>query len=267
MLSFDMQKIWMLALMMQSIIMVHGQENGVYQEKMFYRDSAVIPYRILYPPGYDGTKKYPLILFLHGAGERGNNNEGQLKHGGSFFSNAENQRKYPAIVVIPQCPFTDFWARISLNFKENDTLGRLAFPSSVPMGKSLALVSKLMDSLALSKDVEPARIYIGGLSMGAMGTFELLWRKPGFFAAAFAICGGGDPEKVSLYGPRFPIWVFHGDKDPTVRVSNSRRMVNALKKSGAAVKYTEYPGVRHNSWNNAFEEPDLLSWLFSQRKL
>jgi predicted peptidase len=136
----------------------------------------------------------------------------------------------------------------------------------MPIGKSLGLVSKLMDSLAAGSDVNPRKVYIGGLSMGGMGTFELLWRKPGFFAAAFPICGGGNPEKVNEYALNFPIWVFHGDKDPTVKVSNSRVMVNALRKAGAQVKYSEYPGVLHNSWNNAFEEPDLLPWLFSQSK-
>jgi predicted peptidase len=130
------------------------------------------------------------------------------------------------------------------------------------VGKTLELVSELMDSLAAGKDVNTKKIYIGGLSMGGMGTFEMLWRKPHFFAAAFAICGGGNPEKVSDYASGFPIWVFHGDSDPTVKVGNSRLMVNALKKAGAKVKYTEYPGVAHNSWDNAFAEPGLLDWLF-----
>jgi len=124
----------------------------------------------------------------------------------------------------------------------------------------------LLDSLANSKNVNSKRIYIGGLSMGGMGTFELLWHKPGFFAAAFPICGGGNPESVKLYAKKFPVWIFHGDKDPAVPVSNSRLMNNALKKAGAKVKYTEYPGVGHNSWDNAFAEPDLLPWLFKQKR-
>jgi predicted peptidase len=102
--------------------------------------------------------------------------------------------------------------------------------------------------------------------MGGMGTFEILWRKPGFFAAAFPICGGGDPAKVSTYGHQYPIWVFHGDKDNVVLPSNSRLMVGALKSVAADVQYTEYPGVFHNSWDNAFAEPALLPWLFKQTK-
>ena len=102
--------------------------------------------------------------------------------------------------------------------------------------------------------------------MGGMGTFELLWRKPKFFAAAIPICGGGDPSKVNVYAKNFPVWVFHGDSDPVVPVSNSRLMVKELKKAGANVKYTEYPGVGHDSWTNAFAEPGLLDWVFDQEK-
>ena len=101
--------------------------------------------------------------------------------------------------------------------------------------------------------------------MGGMGTFELLWRKPGFFAAAFPICGGGDPAQVKAYARKFPIWVFHGDKDNVVLPSHSRVMVNALKAARAKVKYTEYPGVGHNSWDNAFKEPELLGWLMKEK--
>ena len=102
--------------------------------------------------------------------------------------------------------------------------------------------------------------------MGAMGTFELLWRKPGFFAAAFPICGGGNPTTASSYGKGFPIWIFHGDIDPVVNVNDSRKMAAALKAADATVIYTEYPGVKHESWKKAFQEPQLLSWLFKQRR-
>ena len=100
--------------------------------------------------------------------------------------------------------------------------------------------------------------------MGGMGTFELLWRKPHFFAAAIPICGGGDPSKVSAYSKNYPVWVFHGSADPVVPPSNSRLMVNSLKAAAANVKYTEYEGVAHDSWTNAFAEPELLEWLFKQ---
>ena len=123
-----------------------------------------------------------------------------------------------------------------------------------------------IDTLVKSGNVDKERIYVGGLSLGAFGTFEILWRRPDLFAAAVAICGGGNVQQISLYSKRLPIWVFHGDKDAVVPVSNSRLMVSTLEIYGAKVKYTEYPGVNHDSWNNAFIEHDLLSWLFSQRK-
>ncbi len=261
-----MRKMFFFLAITFNLAVLCAQDNSLFEPKQFVRDSAVLQYRVLYPENYDPGKKYPLILFLHGAGERGNNNTAQLKHGGAYFTSRENRKKFPAIVIMPQCPFTDFWSRISLNFKGDDTLGRLVFPTNVPIGKTLGLVSKLMDSLAAGKDVNPKKIYVGGLSMGGMGTFELLWRKPGFFAAAFPICGGGNPESVTSYANGFPIWVFHGDKDPTVKVGNSRIMVNALRKAGAKVKYTEYPGVLHNSWDHAFKEKTLMPWLLSQQK-
>ena len=261
-----MYKPLLFIVLMLQVALLSAQDTSLFQAKQFVRDSAVLQYRVLYPENYNPSKKYPLILFLHGAGERGNNNKAQLKHGGAFFTNPQYRKSYPAIVIMPQCPFTDFWARISLNFKGDDSLGRLVFPTNLPIGKTLGLVSKLMDSLAAGQDVNTRKIYIGGLSMGGMGTFELLWRKPGFFAAAFPICGGGNPETVSSYAAGFPIWVFHGDKDPTVKVGNSRLMVNALKKAGAKVKYSEYPGVLHNSWDRAFKEKTLMPWLFSQQR-
>jgi predicted peptidase len=150
--------------------------------------------------------------------------------------------------------------------KTPDSLGNFNFISDEDAKLPLQLVSKLIDSFAQTPQVDKNRIYIGGLSMGGMGTFEMLWRKPDFFAAAFPICGGGDPDKVSTYAKGFPIWVFHGAQDKTVPVSNSRLMVNSLKKAGADVKYSEYPSVAHDSWNNAFAEPDLLEWLFKHRR-
>lgn len=241
-----------------------AQDNSQYEKKEFIRHNDTLRYRVLYPENYNPAKKYPLILLLHGAGERGNDNEAQLIHGSGLFTDPANRQQYPAIVVFPQCPRNDFWARIDRDPNRKDSLNGLYFPSERPIGKSLGLVSELLDSLAAI--VNTKKIYVGGLSMGGMGTFELLWRKPGFFAAAFPICGGGDPAKVKEYARKFPIWVFHGDKDNTVLPANSRLMVNALKAAGAKVKYTEYPGVGHNSWDNAFKEPDLLKWLLSQKK-
>jgi predicted peptidase len=262
----SMRKITLTLLLLYVTAISLAQDSSLYEKKEFIRDNDTLRYRILYPQDYKATKKYPLILLLHGAGERGNDNKAQLIHGSTLFTDPANRQQYPAIVIFPQCPRNDFWARIDRDPNRKDSLNGLYFPSERPIGKSLGLVSQLLDSLVAAKKVNTQKIYVGGLSMGGMGTFEILWRKPGFFAAAFPICGGGDPAKVKEYGRKFPIWVFHGDNDNTVLPSHSRLMVNALKAAGTKVKYTEYPGVGHNSWDNAFKEPDLMKWLFEQKK-
>jgi predicted peptidase len=240
-------------------------QSDQYEKKWFVRGTDTLPYRIMYPLDYKPSKKYPLVLILHGSGERGNDNERQLIHNTKLFSDSAKRAAFPAIVIIPQCSRNDFWARVA-RAQQKDSLGGIMYASNQPIGPALNLVSQLLDSMVAAKKVNTKKIYVGGLSMGGMGTFEILWRKPGFFAAAFPICGGGDPSKVSLYGKKFPIWVFHGSADNSVTPANSRLMVHALTASGAKVKYTEYPGVGHNSWDNAYAEPELLPWLFKQKK-
>lgn len=249
------------------VISASAQDFTLYKKQVFRKGKDSLNYRIMYPSKYDVNKKYPVILFLHGAGERASDNEKQLVHGANLFADSANRARFPAFVIFPQCPESDFWANIEREqAPDTDSLGGFHFISGSNIGKSLGLVVNLIDSFAKTPQVNTKKIYVGGLSMGGMGTFELLWRKPDFFAAAFPICGGGDPAKVNIYAKNFPIWVFHGDSDPVVPVSNSRLMVNELKKAGANVTYSEYPGVKHNSWDNAFVEPDLLPWLFSKEK-
>jgi predicted peptidase len=243
-----------------------AQDNTAYQKKWFIKGTDTLPFRILYPINYDAKKHYPLVLFLHGAGERGTNNEAQLVHGSKLFADSAARVRYPAIVVFPQCPYTDFWARIRLVTPAKDsTPHQIEYLTDAP-GRAMAMVNLLLDSLAAEKTVDNKRIYVGGLSMGGMGTFEILWRRPGFFAAAFPICGGGNVDKAATYADKFPAWIFHGAKDPVVDVNDSRKMYAALKAAGANAKYTEYPNAKHDSWNNAFAEPELLQWLFSQKK-
>lgn len=242
-----------------------SQDIPAFEKKYYAKGRDTLLYRVLYPMDFKSGKEYPLVVFLHGAGERGNDNVKQLLWGGNLFADSSNRKKYPAIVIFPQCGSSDFWAMVKRN-GVRDSLGGFSFLSSGPASKGLRLVMELLDSMANSGSVNKKKIYVGGLSMGGMGTFEILWRKPNFFAAAIPICGGGAPEMTASYGKKLPIWIFHGDKDPVVPVSNSRIMVNALKAAGAKLKYTEYPGVSHDSWVNAFAEPDLLGWLFKQQK-
>jgi predicted peptidase len=246
-------------------ITAQGQSLDDFQKQKFTHNGDRLLYRIQFPLHNVESKKYPLVVVLHGSGERGRDNEAQLRWGGDLFANPANREKFPAIVVFPQCPPDDSWGRVG-GSRDADSSQRFTFLSKEPIGRPLELVLELIESLVASGKVDSKRIYIGGLSMGGFGTFEALWRKPKLFAAAFPICGGGDQTKVDAYAKKFPIHVFHGSIDPVVGVNYSRSMVAALEKAGADVHYTEYSGVGHDSWKNAFAEQDLLPWLFAQAR-
>ena len=262
-----MKIIFLLVFLTVSFSDLFSQELSLFEKKYYANGTDTLGYRILYPANYDRARSYPLIVFLHGAGHRGKDNQKQLVNGASLFLRERTRNEFPAIVIFPQCSVNDFWARTRiLRAPTDSTPFKFEYLTDVPMNKGLNLVSSLLDSLASAKNINNRQIYIGGLSMGGMGTFELLWRKPNFFAAAFPICGGGNTSSASIYGKDFPIWIFHGDKDPVVDVNDSRQMVEALKTAGAKVKYSEYPGVKHDSWKKAFAEPQLIAWLFSQHR-
>lgn len=214
-------------------------------------------YRLLKPKNYDAQKKYPLVIFLHGAGERGDDNEKQLVHGMSDFASDEVMDKYPAFVMAPQCPTGEAWGGIN----------RLAKSATPPGQLSPALAATLKAAEALQKEfsIDDKRLYITGLSMGGYGSWAALTNRPDQFAAAAVICGGGDPMAVEKF-KHVPIWVFHGGDDKTVPVERSREMVEALKAAGGNPKYTEYPGVGHNSWAQTYSNPELYEWLFAQKK-
>lgn len=241
----------------------YAQDLSGYQKKEFTSgESSVLPYRILFPEDYDKSRKYPLILVLHGAGERGNDNEKQLIHGGKLFLDSAVRKKFPAIVVFPQCPQEGYWSSVQID--RNVTPLELDFdytrPVTVPLRDAIALVKQLMRE----EGVNSKKVYITGLSMGGMGTFEAVHRFSGVFAASLPICGGGDA--VNYRKVKTPFWIFHGADDAVVDVKNSRMMVNRLKELKVKVRYTEYPGVDHGSWVNAFAEPDFLPWMFSKKK-
>jgi predicted peptidase len=204
-------------------------------------------------------RKYPLVIFLHGSGERGNDNEAQLKWGVMNFATDLTMIRHPAFVIAPQCPEKMGWSNFSRD--NNGLLLRLQPAASKPMELLIGLIHQLIKTLP----VDTNRIYITGLSMGGYGTYDALERYPNLFAAAVPVCGGGDTSKAASIA-HIPIWIFHGADDPVVNVNNSRNMVAAFTKAKGKVKYTEYPNVKHDSWNNAFAEPDLLPWIFSQHK-
>lgn len=243
-----------------------AQDFDAYEKRLFVSAAGdTLPYRILFPKDYGKDKiKYPLVLFLHGAGERGNDNEKQLTHGARLFLDSIHRTTYPGIVVFPQCAQNAYWSSVKID-RSTSPIG-LDFdytraPSS-PLLSAIELVRKLMTE----ERIESSRIYIVGLSMGGMGTFEAVYRNPKLFAAAIPICGGGDTVRYDKRIRKVPFWIFHGDKDAVVGVQHSRAMVRRLKDIKANVRYTEYPGVNHNSWDYAFVEPKFLEWFFSHKR-
>lgn len=238
-----------------------------YQKQSFSRQGQTLQYRILYPEQYNKNKAYPVLTFLHGSGERGSDNEAQLLHGGSLFEREDIRKRFPAIIIFPQCPKDSTWRRATARPDNTSPTGfarNLSFPSR-PTGPAL-LVKLLLDSLVKTKVADANRMYIGGLSLGGFGTFDMIERYPDFFAAALSICGGGDTVMAERFANKISVWLFHGDSDKSVDVKHSREYYNALKKRGADVRYTEYPGVGHNSWDNALEEKDLVPWVFSKSR-
>lgn len=235
-----------------------------FEKHVFKNHENELPYRMLQPKNFDSNQKYPLLLFLHGAGERGNDNEKQLIHGGNLFLSAIQSDQYPSFMVFPQCPTEDYWGNADITRSEGKI--DIKFKNGGEPTPSLEAVLALLDSMVQLPFIDKDRIYVGGLSMGGMGTFELCYRRPDLFAAAFPICGGGHPESVKLYASKFPIWIFHGEDDNVVSAEFSKTMVDVLKAEGANPRFSLYPGVNHNSWDNAFAEPDFLEWIFSQKK-
>ena len=212
-------------------------------------------YQVFVPDNWTRKKKWPVILFLHGAGERGDDGLIQTEVGIGTAIRRDRSR-FTAVVVMPQCRKNVWWA---------DSMGDVAMAALAQAEKEFHGDSTL--------------IYLTGLSMGGYGTWYLAGKYPGKFAAILPICGGILlPDKARAQSPddqspyteaakrigKTPAWIFHGADDPTVPVTESRRMNEAMKALGGEVHYTEYPGVGHNSWEKAYAEADSLSWMFSK---
>jgi predicted peptidase len=253
-------------LLLISIHFAKAQDLSQYKKALFIREADTLRYRILYPPNYEVRKPYPLVVFLHGAGERGNDNEHQLDLGASLFLRDSVRKKYPAIVVFPQCPKDSLWNRFSAP-KADTTVAYNHSMNRLSLSTPERLVKLLMDSLVKNKIADKKRVYLGGLSLGGFGTYDLIIHYPNYFAAAFPICGQVNVKLYPEKAARVPVWIFHGADDDVIPPGPDRELIKALNNVGAKnAKYSEYPGVKHNSWDNAFAEPDLLPWLFSFKK-
>ena len=228
--------ILLLSVLLFSLEFVAAQDE--YERSVFVSSSGdSLNYRLLEPEVMQAGEKYPLVLFLHGAGERGNDNEKQLTHGGQMFLNPVNREKYPAFVLFPQCPESGYWAY--------ENRPQSFIPTQMPVGKEMPsvfqAVKELLDMYLANPQVDKSRIYIMGLSMGAMGTYDMVSRFPDIFAAAVPICGTVNPTRLSA-ARNVAFRIFHGDADDVVPVAGSRQAYKALKAAGASVEYIEFPG-------------------------
>ncbi len=228
-----------------------------YEARTFESADGRLPYRIMKPAGFDAAKKYPLVILLHGAGERGDDNAAQLKWGGSLFSDPKVREKYPAFVLVPQCAKDKKWVEI-------DWSAEVPVAPADP-GSTQKMLLAVVDAVQGEFPIDPDRVYLTGLSMGGYGTWDLITRHPARWAAAAPICGGGDKAKAAA-AKGIPTWVFHGAADGVVKPQRSKEMVEALTAAGGHVVYTEYAGVGHDSWSSAFSEPNYLAWMFAQKR-
>ncbi len=233
-----------------------------FARKTYTGAEGSIDYRIRMPES--GTKKPPLVLFLHGAGERGGDNEKQLALALLPAFTVEKEL-YRSVVIAPQCPEEKYWA----DYTHPDFFYSV---DGTPETPQLKLVYKLVSDTVAAGTVDKDRVYIFGLSMGGFGTWDMLTRHGDLFAAGIPICGGGDPTKAEQLAD-IPIYTFHGTADPVVPVRCTEEMVRAIGKFGKGkIRYVAFEGGGHGIWDRAVayagdeENPPTLKWLFSQRK-
>ncbi|RYF75491.1 MAG: hypothetical protein EOO39_06860, partial [Cytophagaceae bacterium] len=249
----------------QSSSIFSVSDTTLYLKKSFtFRRDYTLPYRMLEPLEKDTKVKYPLVVVLHGAGEKGTDNERQLLNGGDAFASLDSRIRFQSYVVFPQCPKPDNWTTFGFlkNPGEAIQIGKYDKQASEPLRATLALI----DRLVADGNVDKNRVYIVGLSMGGFGALEALSLRPGLFAAAVPICGGGDTTACEKYARKVPIWLFHSQDDPIIPVGLSRAIVTRLRTLKAEPQYTEYYNAGRYSWREAFAESTLLPWLFSQNR-
>jgi predicted peptidase len=229
-----------------------------YQARTFTSSKGdTLQYRLFIPRNYDANTKYPLVLFHHGSGGSGNDNRRQLV--GPLpreWADPENQKKHPCFIVAPQIP------------RGNQQDRQDAPLRNVQLKKHIQTIHEILDHLEKEFSIDTDREYVTGQSMGGECTWMSIIERPDRFAAAVPICAGNrhigvDAAERGRRFAQFPLWIFIGDADNAIEAT--RELVKELKKAGGNPKYTEYPGVGHNSWDKAYREPELIEWLFAQK--
>ena len=208
--------------------------------------TLILPYRFMSPENPAPCQKYPLIVFLHGAGSRGNDNQQQLGTLPGQLAEPLWRTKYASYVLAPQCPSRLWWGMQSVTD---------------------LIIEIIQEKIRSNPQIDPDRVYLTGLSMGGHGCWSLAARHPELFAGVAPFCGHGNPDDAPAMAG-IPFWVVHGDADGVVSVSSSRHMVEALKKVHATVVYHELQGVGHNCWKESYQEPSpMMDWMFQQNRL
>jgi len=241
---------------MLMVVQVTAQSKAEFSYESFVQGNDTLPYRLLKPVDYNPARSYPLIVFLHGSGSRGSDNETVVAKMPAIFASDSFRKAYPCFFAVPQCSKNDVWVDFT------------KFPNSLRATDSPTIAGRLVLALAKSmskqKDIDKRRIYLTGYSMGGEGTIDLMTRNLKLFAAGIAIAPVADTSHAVLLKDK-PIWILHGDKDAVNGVQYSRMMVEALTKQCGDIHYTEYEGEGHGIAKKAYEEPELFMWLFSQR--
>ena len=217
-----------------------------------------LPYRLFIPDGYDRTKRYPLILYLHGSSPRGTDNVRQLADVVRLVS-PTIQSIEPSFVLAPQCPKGEQWVNGARSAPYTNYV-----QANVPETDAEKQTFEIVSDVVAEYNIDKARIYITGFSMGGSGTWDYITRHPGVFAAAMPISGVNDPSRAAAIAA-LPIWAFHGALDDVCPAGNTRAMVAALRKLGSPIKYTEVPNTGHACDFAAFDNPEVLRWMFAQR--
>lgn len=231
-------------------------DTTLFEAHLHIHGNDTLPYRLYRSAKADTTSDaLPLVVFLHGAGERGNDNVAQLTHCVRFFLDDTITNQYPFLLVAPQCPEGRRWVNTDWSLPEHQMESE---PTAEMKG-----VFTLIDSLVNSGTADSTHVYICGLSMGGFGVWDALQRQPKRFAAAIAICGGGDPA-YAVAMKDIPIYIFHGKQDGVVMPVRSQQMYDALTEAGNhnAILIT-YPELKHECWNKAFSTSGIFKWLFS----
>lgn len=224
------------------------------------RGGPGLPYRLFVPAGYEPARRYPLVLYLHHAGLRGDDNLAQLDEHVARLVSDEVQAVERAFVLAPQCPAGDQWVNAARKVPYQNYL-----QAAVPPSRTGLATLDLLDEVGRAWSIDPDRLYVTGSSMGGTGTWDFVTRNPGRFAAAVPVNGINDPGRAAAIAT-LPIWAFHGAQDDVSPVGNTRAMVDALRRQGSPVRYTEFADLGHGCEARAWSTPGLFPWLFAQRR-